>query len=103
MQSSRRSKAKRLAAGSLGLLLLALVLFSSFYIAAEADHDCAGEDCAICLCIRLCESALLKLGSGILVRIAAAVPALLFLAAVAAFSVSFPLETLISKKVRLND
>ena len=103
MQSISLSRAKRLAAGSLGLLLLVLLLFSSFYIAAEADHDCAGEDCAICVCIRLCESTLRVLGSGVPVLTAAAVPALLFPALIAVFSLSFPLETLISNQVRLND
>lgn len=42
------------------LLMAALVLFvmtfSLFVIAAEADHDCSGEDCPICAVIAICEN-----------------------------------------------
>ncbi len=102
MRDRRISGAVRIAAGALGLLLLALLLFSSFYPAAEADHDCTGEDCAVCVCIRLCENALVRFGSGVLL-LAAAAPVLLFLAAAVHVSAVFPQETLISEKVRLNN
>lgn len=44
-------------------LLLALavcfaMLFSAFYMTAEADHDCIGEDCPICYQISICENTL---------------------------------------------
>lgn len=34
--------------------LAVIMLFSVFYIALEADHDCQGEECAVCEQIRLC-------------------------------------------------
>ena len=35
--------------------LIALAMLSSAaFIAAEADHDCSGEDCAICCAISVC-------------------------------------------------
>ena len=37
-------------------------LFSAVYIAVEADHDCSGEDCAICHQIGVCENLLKSLG-----------------------------------------
>ena len=32
----------------LAAVLAVVMLFSAVYIAVEADHDCSGEDCAIC-------------------------------------------------------
>ena len=36
-------------------MMLACVLCSVFLEAAEADHDCSGEDCPICSVLELCE------------------------------------------------
>ena len=32
----------------LAVVLAVVMLSSAIYIAVEADHDCSGEDCAIC-------------------------------------------------------
>ena len=60
----------------LTVLLVAVVLFvmlsSVFYIAIEADHDCAGEDCPICYQISICENTLKSVGQAVLVVILAA-------------------------------
>ena len=38
--------------------LIALAMFSSAaFIAAESDHDCTGEDCAVCCAISACVNA----------------------------------------------
>ena len=41
----------------LGVLaaMLAGMLLSACFIAAEADHDCSGEDCPVCVFLTLCE------------------------------------------------
>ncbi len=103
MRCLRMSGAKRIAAGILGLLLLAVVLFSAFYPAAEADHDCAGEDCAVCICIRLCENTFRRFGSVVPVLFTAAVPLLLFFAAAAPLANAILLKTPVSGKDRLNN
>ena len=46
----------------LALLAAFMLLFSVLYIALEADHDCCGEDCAICAQLRACEDLLRDLG-----------------------------------------
>ena len=71
---------KRIAAGIMGILMLFIVLFSAFYIAAEADHDCTGEDCPICACIQQCENTLHQIGDGIASQAAVII----------SFSCSFP-------------
>ena len=42
----------------LAAVLAVVMLFSAVYIAVEADHDCSGEDCAICHQIGVCENLL---------------------------------------------
>ena len=46
----------------LAAVLAVVMLFSAVYIAVEADHDCSGEDCAICHQIGVCENLLKSLG-----------------------------------------
>lgn len=42
----------------LTLAVAAALLFSALFIIIEADHDCAGEDCAVCAVIAVCEKTL---------------------------------------------
>ena len=53
-------KQKRSLAAVLAGLVLAAVLFSLLFLAAEAGHDCIGEDCHICgqmdVCMRLLQA-----------------------------------------------
>ena len=48
-------------ASALAVLLAFVMLFSVVYIALEADHDCCGEDCAVCVQLRTCENLLRNL------------------------------------------
>ncbi|MCR5648213.1 MAG: hypothetical protein K6F67_01595 [Oscillospiraceae bacterium] len=87
----------------MGLMMLVLVLFSAFYIAAEADHDCSGEDCLVCACIRQCENALRVVGDGTAAGSAAVAPVFVILLAAAFVIAAASPDTLISVKVRLNN
>lgn len=103
MRNSNTSRVLRITAGIMGLMTLVLVLFSAFYIAAEADHDCCGEDCPICACIRQCENTLRGNGDGTAVRSAAFTRVILILFAAAFVIPAASQDTLISRKVRLNN
>ena len=46
----------------LAAVLAVVMLSSAVYLAVEADHDCSGEDCAICHQIGVCENLLKSLG-----------------------------------------
>ena len=96
------SRALRLAAGVMALMLLLIALFPAFYVAAEADHACSGEDCPICACIRQCENTLRCVGEKAS-ACSAAIPAVLILLAAAFAAAAVSQDTLISGKVRLNN
>ena len=54
------TKKFRFLTGLLAALLAVVTLSSAVYIAA--DHDCSGEDCAICHQISTCENLLRSMG-----------------------------------------
>ena len=56
------TKRFRFLTGVLAAVLAVIMLSSAVYIAVEADHDCSGENCAICRQISTCENLLKSLG-----------------------------------------
>ncbi|MCR5005884.1 MAG: hypothetical protein K6A77_08250 [Clostridiales bacterium] len=97
------NKSKRTAAGIMGLMMLFFVLFSALFIVVEADHECTGEDCPICLCIEQCEELMRQIGTGIKVMAMAVIISLGVLSAVCQCTDRVPLGTLVTEKVRLNN
>ena len=49
---------KRIAVITVSLIMALSLLFSVAYIAAEAEHDCTGEECVICARIEVCVNTL---------------------------------------------
>lgn len=93
----------RIVAGVMSLALTFLVLFSSFFIAKEADHDCTGEDCPVCVCLQLCEKTLHQIGAGAAVCIAVIIPVLFLFTRIRLFPLVLFQGTLVSEKIRLNN
>jgi hypothetical protein len=87
----------------MAVMMLLVVLLSSFFIAVHADHDCTGEDCPICACIQQCENTIRGIGSGITVGAAVIVPVLILLLIISFGVPSFQRDTPVSAKVRLNN
>ena len=56
------TKNLRLITRLLAAVLAAVMLSSAVYIAVEANHDCSGEDCAICHQLQVCENLLKSIG-----------------------------------------
>ena len=92
---------RRILAGVLALAALLALLLSAFYVAAEADHDCTGEDCAVCALIHLCEN-LLRSFAAVILMAAVLASVLLFFAA-ARFACGFRRLTPVSGRVRMNN
>lgn len=64
-------KTKRILAMVMAVALFAVMLSSALFLAEEADHDCIGDGCQICLQMNLCRGVLKSLS---LVLLAAAAP-----------------------------
>ena len=84
--------------------VLAVVLLSSaIYLAVEANHDCSGDDCAICRQISICENLLKSLG---IAGAAAAITAVLTYTvcrAILPCTETIGTLTLVSLKVKLSN
>ena len=48
------TKKKRIISLVVAAAVLFVMLYSALYIAAEANHDCVGENCPICYQINVC-------------------------------------------------
>ncbi|ETP73650.1 hypothetical protein UYO_0287 [Lachnospiraceae bacterium JC7] len=94
---------KRIAAGIMGLMMLFVVLFSASFVALESVHDCTGEECPICACINQCENTLRQVGGGMDLQPDPVLPVFLTLIAVFPVVDSLTAETLVSRKIRLNN
>ncbi len=96
-------KSRRILSLILAVLVLTILMFSSLYIALEADHECDGHDCPICLCIRQCEAVISMFSIG-QVKAVRALLSVIFFIAVLHFTLSFCVKaTPVSRKVRLNN
>jgi len=96
-------KKTKITACIIGALVLFIVLFSSFYIAVEADHDCSGDNCSICACIEQCETALRNLagyGAAVLITVSAV---LFLIRTIVSLRVFLLKKTPVSMRVRLNN
>ncbi len=86
-----------------GAMLFLGVFFSDIFIAREYVHDCTGEECPICQTIAECEAFISRVSSFLVMIAAAFMVALCLCKAVDIFCEILLFETLISKKVRLNN
>ena len=87
----------------LAAVLAVVMLSSAVYLAVEANHDCSGDDCAICRQISICENLLKTLG---LAGAAAAITAVLtytMCRAILPCAEMIDTLTLVSLKVKLSN
>ena len=59
------NSSRRIFSGLLSAILLFVLLFSSAFVTSEADHDCSGYDCPICLELQNCIANFQLLGSAL--------------------------------------
>ena len=103
MKSYYGDKRINITAGIMAVMMLIVVLFSSFYIASHADHECTGEDCPICACIQQCENNIRGIGSGVATISAVIIPVFIAFQFISYGVSLFRLSTPVSAKVRLNN
>lgn len=97
------TKRIRAIAAILAGIVAVVILSSSLYIAAEADHDCHGADCLICAHIVVCENTLRELACAVLVAVAATGLTYAFVDSVSYGKRSYTDNTLVSLKVKLSN
>ena len=108
MQGRITSKPHRILAGILAVLVLFIVVFSAFYVAMEADHDCCAHsasehECPICECLEKCEAVLSAFRS-VSVKSVHTVFAVIVLISIAhILFAKFSPRTPVSSKVQLNN
>ena len=96
-------KKKRIAALLLAVTVLLVMLYSALFIAAEADHDCVGENCPICYQINVCQNALKNLSLAVCAVAFAAAFTYTLCRSISACAAVIPNYTLVSLKVKLTD
>ena len=107
MKASKTERIIRRVAGLLAVVMLAVVLFSSFYIAEESGHLCRShsesEECPVCETLRLCKAALHQIGLGVVMLVSLAIPVLRSVVTKSLRACMLTPESLVSRKVRMND
>ncbi|WP_395549240.1 MULTISPECIES: hypothetical protein [unclassified Lacrimispora] len=96
-------KNKKLIARFIALAVLFMLLFSVFFVTAEARHHCIGENCPICLEVQACVQALSTLLTGLSSAVAVFAAAHFFVICVIPVFRRNPSHTLVSLKVKLTN
>ena len=97
------TKAARGLKAVLGVVLILSFILTLFFIAAEAHHECSGEDCPICICLDECVNTVKGFCNSlpILSAVLAAFTAVVLCSFVVSKELVF--NTPILTKVRMND
>ncbi len=102
MKRLNNKQMKRIYAGVLAIMMLAVLMLSSMFIAIEANHHCEDDDCPICESIHQCLNILHGFGNkGTVSLVIIPVIAVLANSYLPVCDIRF--ATLVSRKVRLND
>ena len=88
---------------SLCILFLFVTFTSLFYVIEEANHNCSGEDCPICVNIHQTEQTLRNIGNGTIPIIIANIVLTLFIVLKVCKFMFVSCISLVNQKVRLNN
>lgn len=102
-ENSNISNSQRIAAALLGIAVLVALLFSAFFMTAETDHRCTGEDCPICACIHQCSQNIRQIGDGTVGQIHFVVTVSFLLLPLLCNITNLFYATPVTQKVRLNN
>ncbi len=97
------TKKKRIISLVVAVAVFFVMLYSALYIAAEANHDCVGENCPICYQISVCQNALKNLSLAVSAVAFAAAFTYTLCRSISSCAAVIPSYTLVSLKVKLTD
>ena len=96
-------KTKRFAAGFMAVIMLAVLVCASLFIALESVHECEGAECGVCAVIGQCENIINQSGSGETHKVSLPVPAFVVVSLFIVTCVDLVKTTPVSEKIRLNN
>jgi hypothetical protein len=99
----KSSVTKKITAAIIAMMVVFIVFLSAFCLGLDAGHDCSGEDCPICDFMRQCENTLRGFGEGIAQPAVVLLPFIPVLFVAGLFASFASSETLVSRKIRLNN
>ncbi len=97
------AKKKRIISLVIAAAVFFAMLYSALYIAAEANHDCVGENCPICYQINICKNTLKNLSLAVCAVAFAAAFTHALCRSVSSGADVTQSYTLVSLKVKLTD
>ncbi len=97
------TKKKRVISLIVAVAVFFVMLYSALYIAAEANHDCVGENCPICYQISVCQNALKNLSLAVSAAAFAAAFTYTLCRSISVCTDYAQSFTLVSLKVKLSD
>ncbi len=97
------TKKQRIMAFLTLLTFVVITLFSVLFIVKEANHDCSGENCSICVSVQRAEQNIRQFGSSKINIFSFGVIALFFVLPIFCPVLFVISNSLTSQKVRLND
>jgi hypothetical protein len=82
-------------------IITIILLFSTVFLVRAADHDCTGENCAVCCQMHVCENSL-KILTHVVAAVTGAVAFMyILLSCLPLFGADIPIQSLITLKVKL--
>lgn len=103
MRNRTITNCRKMAAVIAGALLVLLTLASAFYLSSESGHICSDDHCPICENILECSNVLRQVGGAFVPHVIGIVFFLTEVLVRRNILSIFSQESLISKKVRMND
>ena len=98
-----RQKTRRLLAAVGVAILLGFQVFSAAYVAHEADHDCSGEGCPICIQLQQCVANFQLTGSGLEADTVVVSLPIIATDRIAPVEVALPNRSLVAQKIQFNE
>ena len=98
-----RKKRNRIAALLLAVTIPVIMLYSAFFVGAEADHDCVGEGCQICYQVDACQNTLKSLSLAVCVTAVAVAFTYTLCRCISLCMDYAQRDTLVSLKVKLSN
>ena len=96
-------KTKRILAMLMAVAIFAVMLSSALFLAEEADHDCIGDGCQICVQMNVCRGILKSLSLAFHAAVAALAVACILYGSICPRGESSDHVTLVTLKVKLSN